>query len=124
VADIWSAISQAMELPQFMDLDDSLLQELYGIDAADLVEYVAKLPLMNTQATEFFVAKVQPGKMDSVKDALAKRQAALEEQWQMYLPAQLELVENYQLSESGDYVIFCVAEKAQDAVAIFTDCTK
>ena len=78
---VWEAIA-TRELPFFDDsLDDQILADFYGIDPADLVEYVWKMPFMNTQATEFFIAQVQPDKMDTVKTALENRQAALEEQW-------------------------------------------
>lgn len=119
----WTAISDR-ELPSFMDLDDELLSALYGIDAADLVEYIGKIPFMNTQATEFFIAQVQPGKMDTVKAALEARQADLLEQWKQYLPEQLELVENYKLVTSGDYVLFAVTQYADDVVSAFNNAVK
>ena len=115
---VWDAIA-TRELPYFMDLDDDILSQLYGIDAADLVEYIGKMPFMNTQATEFFIAQVQSGKMDTVKAALEKRQADLIEQWGQYLPDQLELVKNYKLVTSGDYILFAIAECAEDAVSEF-----
>lgn len=120
---VWTAISDR-ELPFFQDLDDDLLSDFYGVDPADLVEYICKIPFMNTQATEFFIAQVQSGKMDTVKSALEKRQADLEEQWSQYLPDQLELVENYQLVTNGDYILFAVADCAADAVNEFNSCTK
>lgn len=120
---VWEAVS-AYDLPFFMDFDDDLLSALYGIDAADLVEYVGKTPMMNTQATEFFIAQVQSGKMDTVKAALEKRQADLETQWAQYLPEQLELVQNYKLVTNGDYVMFAVTEYADDAVTEFNTYTK
>ena len=119
----WTAISDR-ELPFFQDLDDDLLSDFYGVDPADLVEYICKIPFMNTQATEFFIAQVQPGKMDTVKAALEKRQADLAEQWAQYLPDQLELVENYQLVTNGDYILFAIADCAADAVNEFNSCTK
>lgn len=122
--DVWNAVSAGRELPDFMDLDDGLLSDLYGIDAADLDSYVAKVPMINVKATEFFIAKVKSGKMDAVKDGIAKRQADLDEQWSMYLPEQLELVRNYKLVESGDYVMFAVTEDADDIVKAFNDCVK
>ena len=122
--DVWNTISAGRELPDFMDLDDGLLSDLYGIDAADLDSYVAKVPMINVKATEFFIAKVKSGKMDAVKDGVAKRQADLDEQWSSYLPEQLELVQNYKLAESGDYVLFAVTEDADDIVKAFNDCVK
>lgn len=122
--DIWNTVSAGKELPDFMDLDDSLLSDLYGIDAGDLDSYVAKVPMINVKATEFFIAKVKDGKMDAVKEGIAKRQADLDEQWSMYLPDQLELVQNYKLVDSGDYVMFAVTEYADDIVKAFEDAVK
>ena len=120
---VWNAIA-TRELPYFMDLDDDILSQLYGINAADLVEYVGKMPFMNTQATESFIAQVQPDKMDTVKAALEKRQADLIEQWKQYLPDQLALVENYKLVTNGDYILFAIADCADEAVSEFNTYTK
>lgn len=123
VASIWADISKN-ELPTLTDLDADLLSSIYGIDAGDLEEYICKMPLMNVQATEFFIAKVKDGKMDTVKKALQAHQADLEEQWSQYLPAQLELVKNYKLVTSGSYVLFAVTEYADSAVTAFNTYTK
>ena len=121
---VWDAIS-TRELPYFDDtLGDDVLADFYGIDPADLVEYVWKMPFMNTQATEFFIAQVQPGKLDTVKSALETRQANLVEQWSQYLPDQLELVKNYKLVTNGDYIMFAIAGCADEAVEEFNTYTK
>ena len=121
---VWDAIA-TRELPFFDDsLDDQVLADFYGVDAADLVEYMWKMPFMNTQATEFFIAQVQPGKLDTVKAALEARQVLLEEQWSQYLPDQLELVKNYKLVTNGDYIMFAVTEYADEVVEEFNTYTK
>ena len=120
---VWNDIAQN-ELPMLTDLNDSTLQAVYGISAADLEAYLCKMPAMNTQATEFFLAKVKPGKLDAVKAAVEQRQADLVQQWSQYLPEQLELVENYQLVTNGDYILFAIGECAQDAVDAFNTYTK
>lgn len=113
------AIEDSMELPSLQDLDDDLLSSLYYLDAALLDGYITKIPLMNVHATEFFIAKVKEGNMDAVKEAVAKRQADMEAQWSQYLPEQLELVKNYKLVESGDYLLFCVCADTEAAVTAF-----
>ena len=123
VTSVWNDIAQ-LDLPGLMDVDSETLSAIYGIDPADLVEYVCKMPMMNVQATEFFIAQVADGRMDAVKAALEARQADLEAQWSQYLPDQLELVQNYQLVTNGNYVIFAVSEYAADAVDIFNTYTK
>ena len=80
-------------------------------------------PEISVQATEFFIAEVKEGKMDAVKAAVEKRQADLVQQWSQYLPEQLELVENYQLVTSGNYILFAISEYADQAVSAFNSYT-
>ena len=123
VQSTWDAISQ-YELPSMMDADADILSQFYGISADDLVEYVCKMPLMAVHATEFFIAQVKDGKMDAVRAGVEKRQADLYQQWSQYLPDQLELVENYQLVTSGNYILFAVSEYADEAVSAFNTYAK
>ena len=81
------------------------------------------MPAISVQATEFFIAEVKDGKMDAVKAAVEKRQADLVQQWSQYLPEQLELVENYQLVTSGNYILFAISEHADQAVSAFNSYT-
>lgn len=120
---VWDQIS-TLDLPVCQDLDDDLLTALYGLQAGDLVEYIGKIPAMNVQATEFFIAQVQPGKMDTIKAGILKRQADLQAEWEQYLPEQLELVKNYKLVTNGDYVLFAVSPEADAAANAFQSCTK
>lgn len=122
VQSTWNAISQ-YELPSLMDVDADTLSALYGISSDDLVSYVCKMPALAVHATEFFIAEVKEGKMDTVKAAVESRQAALVQQWSQYLPEQLELVENYQLVTSGNYILFAVSEYADEAVSAFNSYT-
>ena len=121
---LWTSIEETVELPSMMELDDSTLKDVYGIDAADLESYVARIPMMNVHATEFFIAKVKDGRMDSVKEAIEKRQADLVTVWEQYLPEQYELVQNYKLETEGNYVLFCVCAQADEVVGLFHDAAK
>ena len=123
VGSVWNDISK-LELPSMTELDDSLLSSLYGINASDLVSYKCFMPLMGVHATEFFVAEVKDGKMDTVKAGVEKRQADLDTQWSQYLPEQYELVKNYKLVTNGNYILFAIGEQADQAVSIFNSYTK
>ena len=123
VQSTWNAISQ-LDIPSLSDVDAETLSALYGISTDDLVSYVCKMPAISVQATEFFIAEVKDGKMDAVKAAVEKRQADLVQQWSQYLPEQLELVENYQLVTSGNYILFAISEQADAAVTAFNTYTK
>ena len=123
VQSVWNEIAK-LDIPALSDVDAETLAALYGISADDLVSYVCKMPAISVQATEFFIAEVKDGKMDAVKAAVEKRQADLVQQWSQYLPEQLELVENYQLVTSGNYILFAISEQADAAVTAFNTYTK
>ena len=123
VQSVWNDISK-LSLPNLTAMDDATLSAMYGISASDLEEYVCMMPLMGVHSTEFFIAKVKDGKMDTVKAGIAKRQADLDAQWSQYLPEQYELVKNYKLVTNGNYVLFAISEYAADAVTIFNSYTK
>lgn len=123
VQSVWTDIS-SLGLPNLTAMDDATLSAMYGINASDLEEYICMMPLMGVHSTEFFIAKVKDGKMDTVKAGIAKRQADLDAQWSQYLPEQYELVKNYKLVTNGNYVLFAISEYADDAVTIFNSYTK
>lgn len=123
VQSTWDDISK-LSLPNLTAMDDATLSAMYGINASDLEEYVCMMPLMGVHSTEFFIAEVKDGKMDTVKAGIAKRQADLDAQWSQYLPDQHELVKNYKLVTNGNYVLFAVSEYADKAVSIFDSYTK
>lgn len=126
IEDIWADIQTALSgtLPSLSALDASTVTTLYPLSTDDLAEYGCYGSLIGVQATEFFIAKVQSGRMDAVKDAILSRQSDMEEQWRQYLPAQYELVQNYQLVQNGDYIFFGVAENVSAAVDVFNQYTK
>ena len=124
---LWSDISAlrdddgALSEMAFLEATDDDLANLYNINAADLDGYVVKVPMMNVSATEFFIAKVKDGKMDTVKAALESRQANLDQQWSSYLPDQYELVQNYKLTTNGSYIFFGISKFAGQAEGLFND---
>ena len=125
--DLWNKISALsddegpLSEMAFIEATDDDLTNLYGINAADLDGYVVRVPMMNVNATEFFIAKVKDGKMDTVKAALEARQANLDTQWSTYLPEQYELVQNYKLTTNGSYIFFAVSKFAGQAEGLFND---
>ncbi len=115
IADFWAEIAETYpdDLPRTMELNDEDLQTMYGIDASKLEEYTAQLPMMNVHATEFFIAKVKDGEMDAVKAGIQSRLDTVDATWSSYLPEQYELVQNHQIVEAGNYILFAISEKAE-----------
>ncbi|MDR3767153.1 MAG: DUF4358 domain-containing protein [Butyricicoccus sp.] len=120
VSDVASAVEGALAPEgQMMSLTADDLSSLYGLDSSSVEGFVGKMPMMNVKATEYLVVKAAPGKTETVKSGMLKRQADLDATWKQYLPEQYELVKNYKLVTKGDYVLFAVGENAQAAVDAF-----
>ncbi len=114
----------ADNLPAFMELDNEMLKDFYGVDPEWLTAYVCSVPMMNVHATEFFAAHVKDGQMDNVKAAIEARKASLDATWSMYLPAQYELVQNSITEVNGSFILFAVTEHADSIKTIFAEATK
>lgn len=121
VQSIWNEVS-GLERPQLMDVDATLLSDLYGIESSDLVEFIAKMPLMSAHVTEFLIAQCAPGRVDAVKAACESRLETLKA-GNLY-PETLKLVDNYKLVTSGDYLLFCIDEYADQMVEAFNTYAK
>ncbi|MBP1737620.1 MAG: hypothetical protein H6Q60_1501 [Oscillospiraceae bacterium] len=118
--DVWADMRNEMgELPALESKTAADVESWYGIDSSCLEEFVLEMPSLSVNATEFFMAKVKDGSMDTVKAACQKRQETLADQFSMYLPKQGELVSDYKLVTNGDYILFCVSEYADKAVSVF-----
>lgn len=122
IQSIWNQVS-GLERPEMMDLDAALLSDLYGIDPADLVEFVAKMPLVSANINEFLIAQCAPGRVDAVKAACESRLATLQSSASQY-PETAELLENYKLVTSGDYILFCIDGNANAMVEAFNTYAK
>ena len=127
LADVWKAIETDIgtdEIGSIMDADKDVLMQFYGISADDLDEYVLKVPMINVQADEYFIAKVKDGKMEDVKKGIDKRKADLDNTWKQYLPEVYEQVKNAKTVEVGNYILFAVGPHAEKAETIFNEQTK
>lgn len=121
-ADVYAAVSAAagVSYDNSTDYIDSFYTTL---DTGDLSDYVFYMPAMSGQIEEIFLARVSAGKLDAVKAACLDRQKAMAEDAAFY-GATGAYVDSYQLVTQGDWVLFCVCEKAADAVSAFQDAAK
>ncbi len=113
-------VTDGLELPKSMDMPEETFADTYGIDTELLASYSVNMPMMNVHATEIAVFEVKDAaNIEAVKAGIEKRQKALEEQWQSYLPEQLELVQNYKVAVKDNLVLFVISEHADQIVANF-----
>ncbi len=120
-ADVYAAVSAAAGVSY--DDTSAYIENFYTtLDTAALSDYVLYMPAMSSQLEEIFLAKVT-GDMEAVKSACLDRQAAMAEEAEFYGTTGA-YVDAYQLVTEGDWVLFCVGEKAADAVSAFQDAVK
>ncbi|MEF9961813.1 MAG: DUF4358 domain-containing protein [Erysipelotrichaceae bacterium] len=107
---------------QDQSIDASQLSQLYGINASeDLLEFNVRIPMINVSSSEIAMFHVKNGKMDIVKQGVAKRIKDLEEQWKQYLPDQYEYVKNYKTWVCGDYYYMVIAEDSEKILDYMKD---
>lgn len=125
VTDVAASVEKAMHLEaEMMTFSASDLSDLYGLDSTSVEGFVGKTPMMSVQASEYLVVKAVSGQAETVKKGMLKRQADLDTTWKQYLAEQYELVKNYKLVESGDYLLFAVGDNASAAVEAFNKAIK
>jgi len=121
VSDMWSSIETAVgktAMPNWVQTDDAKLKELYGIDAADLDEYVIKTTDASNAADEYLIAKVKSGKMSAVETAIQSRKDALTAKWKDNQDISSH-VNSGQVVKNGDYILYAVSKDADKAAAEF-----
>ena len=112
------------ERVMLMELDETSLSEIYGLDTTLVSSFSGRLPMMVTHAEEYLVVKVVDGKTEEVKEKILERQKGLDTQWSQYLPDQHEMVQNYKLSEQGDYIAFAIGYNSDKLIEAFDEATK
>ena len=121
-ADIWQAMQAGIDpddLPYLEEVDAQVLESFYGLTEAQAASFLCLFPQMNVIATEILIVKCVPGQEQSVLSAAEKRKSDLIETWQNYLPEQLALVEDARIVQSGQWLLFVVADQADAIEAAF-----
>lgn len=118
--ELYYVLTDGIELPASMNMDPAILKDTYEIDTDTLASYVAYMPLANVIATEISIFELKEGNSaEEVKAGIQKRVDSLLEQWERYLPAQYELVQNHKIVEKDNYILFVVSEHADTMVERF-----
>ncbi len=65
--------------------------------------------------------KIKEGKKEEARAELMKYQAAIEKNFETYLPEQYDLAKDYRIIENGDYMVLVIADNADDIETAFGD---
>ncbi len=109
INDIMTAIEEVAPVTIPGDMDDEFLTGMYGIDMADVEEYVGKYSNVNISSDEILIIKAAKGKVDTIKAACEARRDAKASGCEMYLPSEFEKANAGRIVVKGDYVIFVIA---------------
>ena len=122
--DIWNdIISKSGDNLPAKNVDDTYLEDTYGIKKEDVEDYRLFVIDDNTKSDEIFIAKVSKNKMDDVTDAIKNRQQVLETKWRDEDKDEYGKVSDYKLLKNGDYVLFVISDKVDDINKIFNEYT-
>ncbi|MDA3730707.1 DUF4358 domain-containing protein [Niameybacter massiliensis] len=109
-----------VEMPGMMNMESAFFADTYGIDTSILKSYEVRMPMMMVHASEVAVFELNNASDASkVIAGIERRVESLKNQWQSYLPAQFELVQNYKTATKGNYVIFVISESADTVISNF-----
>ena len=113
-------VTDGIELPTRVNMEAEMFRDTYGIEPSVLASYVVSMPMMNVQSTEIAVFELKDrSNAEAVKTGITKRVNALLEQWKTYLPEQYELVQNYQVVERGNFILFVISNEADAIISKF-----
>lgn len=121
--EVFNQMIVGVELPSTMDLDATLLQDMYGIDTSLLKSYKAVAPIMSAHITEIAIFEVNDAKdIDRIKAGIEKRTSGMNPQF-MY-PSLVPIYENRQIVVSGNYIFFGMDASIDTLVANFRSIVK
>lgn len=121
--EIFNKIIAGVDLPSTMELDATLLTDMYGIDTSLLKSYKAVAPIMSAHITEIAIFEVKDtANIDTIKVGIEKRTGGMNPQF-MY-PSLVEAFENRQTVVSGNYIFFGIDSQIDVLVANFKNAVK
>lgn len=101
-----------------MDIDSTILVDLFQVDEENVKDFVGKYPMMNVHASMYVIVEAEDGKAEEVKADLDAWAKDWEESWERYLPEQYELVKDRKLGVNGNFVYLIIAESADEIEAL------
>lgn len=116
VDEIYSEITQSVELISPVEMDDEFISNYYGIEPDTLEEYVFSMSEEATSAETVVIMKAKDEA--AVSDIEAALNTVIDEkraEMENYLPEQFEIVDKSSVSSKGNYVWLVISQN-QDAI--------
>ena len=125
VQSVYEAVEAAVELPSMIKGDDAFISNYYGIDPADLDEYVFAEAEEATLASAVIIMKVKDEDaaeriVGSLNTVINQKAAEMQD----YIPEQYEIVADSSVKTEGLYVYLVIAENAGDIESVIQSALK
>lgn len=122
-SEVFDKTIAGIELPMNMEMDGTMLTDLYGIDTSLLKSYKVVAPVMSAHITEIAIFEVKDASnIEQIKAGIEKRTGGMNPQF-MY-PSLAETYENRKTVVSGNYVFFAMDSSVDALVANFQSAVK
>ena len=125
VQSVYEAVGAAVELPSMIEGDDAFISNYYGIDPADLEEYIFAEAEDATLASAVIIMKVKSEDaaeriVNSLNTVISQKAAEMQD----YIPEQYEIVADSSVKTEGLYVYLVIAENAGDIESVIQSALK
>lgn len=125
VQSVYEAVEAAVELPSMIEGDNDFISNYYGIDPADLEEYVFAEAEDATLASAVIIMKVKSEDtveriVNSLNTVINQKAAEMQD----YIPEQYEIVADSSVKTEGLYVYLVIAENAGDIESVIQSALK
>jgi len=110
-------------LPEGTELTEQILDDFYGgLSEIELRQRIIFIPTFNLSATEIALFELKDSKdADRVLEIITNRLTDLDNLWKEYLPQQYELVKNARIVQNNNFILFVIAEHAEEIEASFNE---
>lgn len=112
--DIYTEITNEVELPEMVTLNDNYIANYFGIDLSKLEEYIFVNAQEVIYADTIIIMKVKDtNDIDTMKEALETMIEHKKSELENYLPEQFKIVEKSEIKTSDSYIYLIISNDAQ-----------
>ncbi len=122
---VYDSVGEAVTLPSMVEGDDDYISNYYGIDPADLEEYVFAEAEDATLASCVIMMKAKDaeaaGRVETALNTVLNQKAA---EMQDYIPEQYDIVTDSAVKTNGLYVYLVISEDKSDIESVIASALK
>lgn len=113
IAEVYQEIEQSVGLKSPLTMDDEFIRNYYGIDAAELEEYVFSMSEDAAQAETVIVMKVKGADgLDGIESSLQTVVEEKKNEMENYIPEQFAIVKKSKVVRRDNYIWLVISENA------------